>query len=180
MSATTAPQQQQPQPRTLDLSALSLEQLGQVRQQLEAELGTLGGSVEKLVEAGARYARSVAAVDAVVQARRQPQQQQNQLFIPLAPSLYARGTHAPDARLTVDLGAGFFARLEPEDAKEAVQRKLDYVKKNLASFKAQHAAKRKTLEAVLAMQRRRVQERMQAQEAEAAAAGAVPAPPAAR
>ena len=149
----------------MDLTQLTLEQLAQVRTQVDSELRALESSLAQLTDALARYQTSLDAARAL--GAEQPQE----LMVPLSMSVYAPGRTVPSGKLTVDIGTGLYVRVAPKEAEAVLQRKVDYVKKNIAAFRSQFVTKRGTLEAVSGMHQRRVQERLSAAPAAAAAPG---------
>jgi prefoldin alpha subunit len=126
----------------MSLQDLPIESLSQLQKNLENDIRNLEGSMTSLVQAMDRY--SVSLTSAKMVGVTVPQK----LLIPLTPSMYANGVTVGDGKLMVDLGTGFFARMDGKDAEGVIERRIEYVRKNLEAFKKQHLLKRQQLEAV--------------------------------
>ena len=69
-----------------------------------------------------------------------------QLLVPLSESMYAAGEMADGDKVLVDIGTGFFVEKTVEDAKSFVERKREYVKKQIASLDQQLDTQTRNLE----------------------------------
>jgi prefoldin alpha subunit len=69
-----------------------------------------------------------------------------QLMVPLSESMYAMGEMVDGEKVLVDIGTGFFVEKTMEDAKNFVERKKDYVKKQIAGLDLQLDTQTRNLE----------------------------------
>jgi len=138
--------------RTIDLSSLSVQQLLQVRKQIEADCKTLANNVRTLKIAWERYSASLEAVKAMDKPTPQP------LLVPLSSSMYMPGKTVPNGKVMIDLGTGFYAKMPIAQAEAVLQRKIDYVTKNVNAFEKNFDDQKEMLQRVVDVTQRRVQQ----------------------
>ncbi|KAJ3259555.1 subunit of tubulin prefoldin [Boothiomyces macroporosus] len=114
------------QPGSINLHELPLPQLQAVRQQIEEELQVLTNSFAKLKQAQSKFSESIESLKSVT-----PGNQGKELLVPLTNSLYVPGILDDSSTVIVDVGTGYFSI---EDATDYYQRKVDFVKGNLAKL----------------------------------------------
>lgn len=68
------------------------------------------------------------------------------LLVPLSESMYAMGKMVDGDKVLVDIGTGFFVEKTVEDAKSFVERKKEYVKKQIAALDQQLDTQTRNLE----------------------------------
>ncbi|BFZ57626.1 subunit of tubulin prefoldin [Savitreella phatthalungensis] len=117
-----------PTGQEVDLTTLSVQQLQELRRQLESELEHLSGSFGQLRGARGKYQAAVKALgqsfpkavaggnkgdDTAVPAKKE-------LLVPLTSSLYvpATSSHKKNPSVLVDVGTGYHIRMTPEKATE--------------------------------------------------------------
>ncbi|KAJ3324973.1 phosphatidylinositol-3,5-bisphosphate 5-phosphatase [Boothiomyces sp. JEL0866] len=117
------------QPGSINLHELPLPQLQAVRQQIEEELQVLTNSFAKLKQAQSKFSESIESLKSVT-----PGNQGRELLVPLTNSLYVPGILDDSTTVIVDVGTGYFVEKNIEDAADYYQRKVDFVKGNLAKL----------------------------------------------
>ncbi|KAJ3274793.1 subunit of tubulin prefoldin [Terramyces sp. JEL0728] len=150
------------QPGSINLHELPLPQLQAVRQQIEEELQVLTNSFAKLKQAQSKFSESIESLKSVT-----PGNQGKELLVPLTNSLYVPGILDDSATVIVDVGTGYFAEKSIEDATNYYQRKVDFVKGNLAKLEDtvnQRNSQRKVLLSV--MEQKYLEQQQQQQTAE--------------
>jgi len=117
ISATEAPHLQQ-----IDLTKLSLQQLGQLKQQLDQELTVFQDSLQTLKIAQSKFQESGSCLDKVT-----PEAKGKEILVPLTDSMYVPGRMADTGSVLVDIGTGYFVEKNIEDAKDYFKRRVIYV-----------------------------------------------------
>uniref|UniRef100_A0A7S1EUP1 Prefoldin subunit 5 n=1 Tax=Timspurckia oligopyrenoides TaxID=708627 RepID=A0A7S1EUP1_9RHOD len=140
-----------PDPGSISLGSLSIEQLQQLRQAGQQELEFLNQSVAQLQNAVDRLqsSRSCAMEYSNLQ-------QDNPLMVPLTSSIYVEGVVKNDQKLLVDLGTGYFAERTPEQAAEYFKRRVVTVKEQIEKASSALSQKRQHVEAVTIVLQRKV------------------------
>lgn len=99
----------------ISIDSLSVQQLAQVKKQLEEELNHLGGSIQQLYAAQAKFRQCMNCI----QGGKSPALEEGkQILVPLTNSLYVNGTLSNTSHVIVDVGTGFYVE---KDIKSAVQ-----------------------------------------------------------
>ncbi|GEM12237.1 prefoldin subunit 5 [Rhodotorula toruloides] len=106
-------------PGSVSLQDLSLEQIGQVRTQLEQELKHLTAAFGDLKAAQSKFMAY------------------KKVLIPLTGSLYVTGRIADPDNVLVDIGTGYFVEKETKQAKALYNSKVLALKSNLATLQQQ-------------------------------------------
>lgn len=132
----------------INLDALSLDQLDQVKQQEEGRLQALTARYSQLRSAAARLN---AAQIAVLEFG--PALEGKEIMVPLTASLYVPGKVKDATKLMVELGTGFFVEKSPKDTTAFLERKLKIVDANAENVTNVIQVTRQNLESVsMAMQ----------------------------
>lgn len=116
---------QQQQGNTIDLDAMSLEELNQAKQQEEQRLQALTSRYAQLRSAAARLNASQRAVNELT-----PASEGKEVMVPLTESVYVPGKIRDANKLLVELGTGFFAEKSSKDTNAFLQRKIRLVDHN--------------------------------------------------
>ncbi|GAA5975037.1 hypothetical protein JCM11641_000005 [Rhodosporidiobolus odoratus] len=148
----------------VSLQDLSLEQISQVRTQLEQELKHLTQAFGDLKQAQSKFMVCMESVDAV-----RPANKDKKILIPLTSSLYVPGRIKDTENVLVDIGTGYFVEKSTKAAKTLYNTKILALKSNLSTLQAQIEKKQDNFQACGEMLRHKAQ---QEQMAAAAAAGA--------
>ncbi|TNY23804.1 Prefoldin subunit-domain-containing protein [Rhodotorula diobovata] len=147
---------------TVSLDQLSLEQLSQVRTQLEQELKHLTQAFGDLKQAQAKFAGCIDSLDAV-----KPANKDKKVLIPLTSSLYVPGRIKDTENVLVDIGTGYFVEKNTKEAKSLYNSKVLSLKSNLATLQGQVEKKQDNFQACTEMMRMKMAQQQRA----AAAAG---------
>ncbi|KAI0025613.1 putative prefoldin subunit 5 [Xylariomycetidae sp. FL0641] len=109
---------------TVNLDSLSVQQLGQVKKQLDEELEHLTSSYTQLHAAQAKFRECLRCV----QGGKSPTLQDDKpILVPLTNSLYVRGTLTNASHVLVDIGTGFYVEKELKSAAEFYDNKVKEV-----------------------------------------------------
>lgn len=139
--------------QSIDLSVLSLEQLNQMKTQNEEEVQTLTGNFVKLRDAQARFSESISAVEALGN-----KVEDREILVPLTQSLYVPGKVIEANKMMVDIGTGYYVEKDQPKTKEFLERKKAVVTTNLESLRNAIDQKRKNLETIVMVMRRKIGE----------------------
>uniref|UniRef100_A0A7R9ZMV4 Prefoldin subunit 5 n=1 Tax=Craspedostauros australis TaxID=1486917 RepID=A0A7R9ZMV4_9STRA len=118
-----APSDASPSPDSINLDAMSLEQLNQVKQQEEGRLQALTNRYAQLRAAAARLNASQLAVGEVLT-------EGKEVMVPLTESVYVPGKIRDPTKLLVELGTGFYAEKTSKETQAYLDRKLKIVDAN--------------------------------------------------
>ncbi|GAA5917940.1 hypothetical protein JCM6882_004133 [Rhodosporidiobolus microsporus] len=151
----------QPPPGTVSLEDLSLEQISQVRTQLEQELKHLTQAFGDLKQAQSKFMACMESIDSI-----KPANKDKKVLIPLTSSLYVPGRIKDTENVLVDIGTGYFVEKPTKAAKTLYNTKILALKSNLATLQAQIEKKQDNFTACSEMMRVKL-----AQQQQAAAAG---------
>lgn len=122
----------------VDLTKLSPEQLGAVKQQFDQELQHFTQSLQALTMARNKFKECVEDINSVSK----PENEGQKLLIPLSSSLYVQGQVKDNDQFMVDVGTGYFVDKTSEDAITFYQKKIE--KLNKESVQIQSIIKEKT------------------------------------
>lgn len=130
--------------REVNLVDLSLEQLNNLKTQLETELQQLTASFGGLREAQARFNESKEALKNLNEGNLD-----KQILVPLTASMFVPGTLSDVKEVLVDVGTGYFVEQSVNDAKKFMDRKVEFLQTNTDSLKEVLENKRQMLEGVI-------------------------------
>eukprot|EP00658_Telonema_sp_P-2_P002297 TRINITY_DN1087_c0_g1_i1.p1 TRINITY_DN1087_c0_g1~~TRINITY_DN1087_c0_g1_i1.p1 ORF type:complete len:154 (+),score=50.84 TRINITY_DN1087_c0_g1_i1:157-618(+) len=122
---------------------LSLEQLSQVKKQLEQEVQQLQANLQTFKSVIGKCEESKESLEAIV-----PDNAGKQMLIPLTGSLYVPGKLGSNNKVLVDIGTGYYVRKTGDQAREFFGRKLDMVNQNVEALQRIVSEKQKNLESV--------------------------------
>lgn len=132
----------------INLDAMSLDQLDQIKQQEEGRLQALTQRYSQLRSAAARLNAAQAAVSEM-----SPSLEGTEVMVPLTASLYVPGKLCETNKLMVELGTGFFVEKSVKDTSSFLQRKLKIVDANSENVTKVIQVTRQNLDSVsMAMQ----------------------------
>eukprot|EP00937_MAST-01D_sp_MAST-1D-sp2_P004267 g4267.t1 len=152
------------QEREINLATLPMEQLNQLKQQLEQEVGALTQNYTGLLAAQRRFQESKKSMRSLT-----PGTTGKEVMVPLTQSLYVPGRLADTRKVLVDIGTGYYVEKTVEKANQFFDRKVKFLEQNTSSLSELITSKQKNLQAVAMMMQRRMQ---MMQEQQAAAEGA--------
>ncbi|KAH7925743.1 Prefoldin alpha subunit [Leucogyrophana mollusca] len=118
-----------PQPQQINVADLDIQQLADVRRQLEEELNHLTNSFAQLKQAQAKFKSCIENVAEV-----KPQNKGNTILVPLTNSLYVPGRLTDPEHVIVDVGTGYYVKKSRAQAIKYYEAKVDYIRTNLDSL----------------------------------------------
>lgn len=130
--------------REVNLVDLSLEQLSNLKTQLETELQQLTASFGGLREAQARFNESKEALKNLNEGN-----VDKQILVPLTASMFVPGTLSDVKEVLVDVGTGYFVEQSVGDAKKFMDRKVEFLQTNTDALKEVLETKRQMHEGVI-------------------------------
>lgn len=122
---------EQPHLQQIDLTKLTLQQLTLLKQQLDQELGVFQDSLQTLKMAQTKFQESGSCLDKVT-----PEAKGKEILVPLSSSIYVTGQMGDTDSVLVDIGTGYFAEKNIEDAKTYFQNRVAFVSQQM--LKIQH------------------------------------------
>lgn len=106
----------------IDLKKLNVQQLAKMKEQLFKEVSLIQDSLKSLKIAQKRY---ISSQEALESAKGRPSG--TSMMIPLTKSMYAAGQLANPEHVTVCIGAGYYLKLEIEDAIQYFKRRVNFL-----------------------------------------------------
>ncbi|KAG0052783.1 subunit of tubulin prefoldin [Gryganskiella cystojenkinii] len=153
------------QQQKIELQDLDLQQLVEVKKQLEEELSHLTSSFGQLKQAQNRFADCIESCKAV-----DASNEDKTILVPLTSSLYVPGKLADVKKVVVDIGTGYYVEKTTEDAIKFYNTKVDFVKENLEKIQTTVAQKQGNLRSLVDVMQYKMQIQQQEQKAAAAKA----------
>ncbi|GAA6041627.1 hypothetical protein JCM8097_007775 [Rhodosporidiobolus ruineniae] len=144
----------------VSLDQLSVEQIEQVRQQLEQELKHLTQAFGDLKQAQSKFMACMESLDSI-----KPANKEKKILIPLTSSLYVPGRIKDTENVLVDIGTGYFVEKPTKAAKTLYNTKILALKSNLATLQQQIEKKQDNFQACGEMIRVKMAQQAQAQAA---------------
>ncbi|XP_053698158.1 probable prefoldin subunit 5 [Sabethes cyaneus] len=138
ISATEKPQMQQ-----IDLNTLNLQQLTQLKNQLDQELTLFQESLQTLKMARVKYSGSKEALEQF-----KPDWNEKQILVPLTGSMYVPGTIKDADNVIIDIGTGYYVQNDLEGAKDLFKRRVDFVQKQMEKIEVLGMEKSKIRDAI--------------------------------
>ncbi|KAK4977340.1 subunit of tubulin prefoldin [Elasticomyces elasticus] len=130
--------------QTVDLASLSIQQLSQVKKQLDDEVQHLTTSYQSLLAAQRKFRECLASIKNGIA----NSTQDKPLLVPLTASLYVPGTLADTEHVIVDVGTGFYVEKNVKEAGEFYNGKIEEVGGNVKSLEGIVNAKGQNLRVV--------------------------------
>ncbi|SCV71356.1 BQ2448_2944 [Microbotryum intermedium] len=135
-----------PNPSQLTLTDLTVEQLQQVRQQLDQELQHLTNAFQELRLAQLKFAACLDSLHSL----KKPSQDKN-VLIPLTSSLYVPGKIKDPEHVLVDIGTGYYVEKTTKQAKTYYNQKNLTLRSSLATLQGQIGTKEDNLRAAMSV-----------------------------
>ncbi|QIX01741.1 hypothetical protein AMS68_007258 [Peltaster fructicola] len=111
----------------IDLASLSVQQLSQVKKQLDDEVQHLGSSYQSLKSAQLKFKDCIKSIDGGIANATKGRA----ILVPLTSSLYVPGRLADTEKVLVDVGTGFYVEKTADDAKKFYTSKAEELGKNV-------------------------------------------------
>ncbi|XP_050071380.1 probable prefoldin subunit 5 [Anopheles maculipalpis] len=121
ISTTEKPQMQQ-----IDLNTLNLQQLTQLKNQLDQELQFFQESLNSIKIARSKYSASKEALEQIKE-----DWNDKQILVPLTGSMYVPGTIKDANNVIIEIGTGYYVENDLESAKAFFKRRVEYVQEQL-------------------------------------------------
>ncbi|KAI0012870.1 putative prefoldin subunit 5 [Xylariaceae sp. FL0662B] len=118
---------------TVNLDSLSVQQLGQVKKQLDDELEHLTSSFTQLHAAQSRFRECLRCVQGD---KSSALQENKSILVPLTNSLYVRGNLCDAFHVMVDVGTGFYVEKEIKSAAIFYETKVGEVGASIKDLEA--------------------------------------------
>ncbi|KAG4304274.1 hypothetical protein PORY_002249 [Pneumocystis oryctolagi] len=114
--------------KEIDLSSLSIQQLDEIRRQIELELNHLTNSFSKLKQAQFKFEECKNAIFSLSNR----EDENREMLVPLTSSLYVSGilVSKPD-KVIVDIGTGYYVEKTTEAAIKFYEERIKYLSTNL-------------------------------------------------
>ncbi|XP_001636813.2 prefoldin subunit 5 [Nematostella vectensis] len=142
--------------QTIEISQLSLPHLEALRNQVEEEVKVLSDSMTQLKLAQQKFVDSKENVEKLTS-----KGPGKQILVPLSASMYVPGTLENVDTVLVDIGTGYFAEKNLNDAAYYFQGKIDYVTKQIEKLQPILIEKHKMRQAVVEIFNVKVQAQLQ-------------------
>jgi len=116
-------------PKQINIGDMSLQQLGQIKQQLDGEVELLTNSIQQLQSARNKYSESSDCVE-----KHSTFKESTELLVPLTGSMYVPGTIGHTDRFIVDIGTGYFVQKDPATAQDFFKRKVTFLQEQIDKY----------------------------------------------
>ncbi|PZC86064.1 probable prefoldin subunit 5 [Helicoverpa armigera] len=141
----------------IDLSKLNLQQLAQLKQQLDQEITVFQDSLHTLKIAQGKFMQSGECVEKMT-----PESKGKSILVPLTGSMYVPGTISDTENVLIDIGTGYYAQKDIAGAKDYFKRKVTFVTEQMEKIKMLGIEKSKVHKAICMMIEMKLQAQMQA------------------
>ncbi|XP_075230793.1 prefoldin subunit 5-like [Lycorma delicatula] len=147
-----------PEMQQIDLSKLNIQQLNQLKQQLDQELNFFQDSLQSLKMAQNKLQDSKEVLEKVT-----PESKGSDVMVPLTGSMYVPGTIADSENVIIDVGTGYYLQKDIDGAKDYFKRKVTFVTEQMEKIQAVGMEKSKIREAVIDVMDTKLQAQLAAQ-----------------
>ncbi|TCD60990.1 subunit of tubulin prefoldin [Steccherinum ochraceum] len=147
-----APQQQQ-----INLQDLDLQQLADVRRQLEEELSHLTNSFTQLKQAQAKF---MSCMENVAEVKKQ--NKDKVILVPLTNSLYVPGKLCDTENVIVDVGTGYFVKKSRAEARKHYEAKVEFIRSNVENLQEMISKKQENMNYLVNVMQMKLQEQTSA------------------
>ncbi|KAI9570107.1 Prefoldin subunit-domain-containing protein [Boletus coccyginus] len=118
-----------PQPQQINVADLDIQQLADVRRQLEEELNHLTSSFAQLKQAQSKFKSCLENVGEV-----KPKNAGTTILVPLTNSLYVPGKLSDVEHVIVDIGTGYYVKKTRAEATKYYKVKAEFIHTNLETL----------------------------------------------
>uniref|UniRef100_A0A1A9WGN9 Prefoldin subunit 5 n=1 Tax=Glossina brevipalpis TaxID=37001 RepID=A0A1A9WGN9_9MUSC len=127
----------------INLAALSVEQLAQIKQEFEQDISNIQDSLQTLYNCKAKYALSKEALESF-----HPDWKDHQILVPLTSSMYVPGRIKDLDNFLLDIGTGYYVEKNLESSKDYFKRRIEYVQEQIETIEKIQIQKNRFLNAV--------------------------------
>uniref|UniRef100_A0A1B6JXG0 Prefoldin subunit 5 n=1 Tax=Homalodisca liturata TaxID=320908 RepID=A0A1B6JXG0_9HEMI len=117
--------------QAVDLTKLNMQQLAQLKHQVDSELGILQDSLHSLKIAQNKFQDSKENLDKVSTASKG-----KEIMVPLTASMYVPGRIADVDKVMLDIGTGYYVEKDLDGAKDYFKRKITFVTEQMEKIQA--------------------------------------------
>ncbi|XP_056638804.1 prefoldin subunit 5 [Diorhabda carinulata] len=142
----------------IDLTTLNIQQLYQLKQQLDQELNLFQESLASLKMAQGKYQNSGEALEKIT-----PQSEGQEILVPLTGSMYVPGKLHDTNNVIIDIGTRYYVEKDVEGAKDYFQRKVKFVTEQMEKIQWLGLEKSKIRDAVVEIAEMKVAQQQQQQ-----------------
>jgi len=121
----------------VDLTTLNIQQLSEVKKQLDEELEHLSQSFGQLRQARTKFSECIKSINDGCR----PEREGRSILVPLTSSLYVPGTLKSAGKVLVDVGTGYYIEKSSDDAVKFYHTKAQYLDKNMLDLEKLITAK---------------------------------------
>jgi len=148
----------------IDLTKLNLQQLAQLKQQVDQELNLYQESLQTLKSAQNKFIDSAESVEKIT-----PATKGKTILVPLTGSIYVPGTITDTENVIIDIGTGYYAEKGIASAKDYFKRKVEFLTQQMEKIQALGIERSKIRDAICEVLERKIQgQQMAAQKSPAA------------
>lgn len=141
----------------IDLSKLNLQQLTQLKQQLDQELGVFQDSLQTLKMAQTKFQDSKESLEKVT-----PESKGKSIMVPLTGSMYVPGVLADTDKVIVDIGTGYYIQKDLDGAKDYFERKVCFLTEQMEKIQAVGIEKNKVRDVVVDIMEMKIHQQLAA------------------
>merc|ERR1719244_365774 len=131
-------------PQVIDISKLNLEQLTQLKNQLDQELQFFNESLQQLKIAQMKFTESGECVDKI-----SPESKGKEILVPLTSCMYVPGQISDAEKLLIDIGTGYYVEKDIAGTKDYFSRKVKFVTEQMEKIQKIASEKSKLREVVM-------------------------------
>nr|CAD7257023.1 unnamed protein product [Timema shepardi]CAD7402862.1 unnamed protein product [Timema poppensis] len=146
----------------LDLTKLGIQQLTQIKQQLDQELSVFNDSLTTLKMAQGKFRDSNDSLEKIT-----PSTEGKSIMVPLTGSMYIPGRIADGKTVIIDIGTGYYIQKDVDGAKDYFKRKVTFVTEQMEKISTMGLEKNKLREAVMDVMEMHAQAQLSAQKQQA-------------
>eukprot|EP01088_Endostelium_zonatum_P012308 TRINITY_DN26494_c0_g1_i2.p1 TRINITY_DN26494_c0_g1~~TRINITY_DN26494_c0_g1_i2.p1 ORF type:complete len:168 (-),score=32.63 TRINITY_DN26494_c0_g1_i2:51-515(-) len=132
------------QPQSIPITSLSIQQLAQVKEQVESEVKMLVQSLNKLKVASNKFLESKQTLDEF-----NTKNVGREVLTPLTSSLYVKGNISEVEHVFVDIGTGYYIKKDIKGSQEFIDRKLRLIQVNIDQVQVALMSKKNSLEQII-------------------------------
>uniref|UniRef100_A0A1B6FY93 Prefoldin subunit 5 n=1 Tax=Cuerna arida TaxID=1464854 RepID=A0A1B6FY93_9HEMI len=117
--------------QAVDLTKLNMQQLAQLKHQVDSELGILQDSLHSLKIAQSKFQDSKENLDKISTASKG-----KDILVPLTASMYVPGRIADVDKVMLDIGTGYYVEKDLDGARDYFKRKIAFVTEQMEKIQA--------------------------------------------
>jgi len=143
----------------IPLDQLSVQQLDQIKKELDQEINIFTESVNQLKVAQQKFSDSLDSLSRVT-----VENQGKELMVPMTSSLYVPGFLDDTTTVVVDIGTGYYVEKSVDDGKKYFIRKIEFVGKQLEKIHPTLLEKQRIRNAIIESLGAKISQQMKTQQ----------------